>query len=101
MIEVKTALDVWWQISAVFGGGMLGLFLLGLMVPAANARSAQIATVIGILVVAWNNLLPKFELIPQWAVLPFHPLLVGLAGTAAIVVCGWLLSLGKNSAIHS
>lgn len=101
MIEVKTALDVWWQISAVFGGGMLGLFLLGLMVPAANARTAQIATVIGILVVAWNNLLPKLELIPQWAALPFHPLLVGLAGTAAIVVCGWLLSLGKNSTIHS
>jgi SSS family solute:Na+ symporter len=101
MIEVKTALDVWWQISAVFGGGMLGLFLLGLMVPAANARTAQIATIIGILVVAWNNLLPKFELIPQWAVLPFHPLLVGLAGTATIVGCGWLLSLGKNSTIHS
>ncbi len=101
MIEVKTALDVWWQISAVFGGGMLGLFLLGLMVPAANARAAQIATVIGILVVAWNNLLPKFELIPQWATLPFHPLLTGLAGTIAILVSGWLLSLGKNSTIHS
>ncbi len=101
MIEVKTALDVWWQISAVFGGGMLGLFLLGLMVPAANAQAAQIATVIGILVVAWNNLLPKFELIPQWVTLPFHPLLTGLAGTIAILVSGWLLSLGKNSTIHS
>ena len=93
MIEVKTALDVWWQISAVFGGGMLGLFLLGLMVPAATARAAQIATVIGIMVVAWNNLLPKFEIIPQWAVLPLHPLLVGLAGTVSILFFGWLLSL--------
>ncbi len=96
MIEVKTALDVWWQISAVFGGGMLGLFLLGILVPAANSRSAQISTIIGILVVAWNNLLPKFDMIPEWAVLPLHPLLVGLAGTVVILIFGWLLSLKKN-----
>ncbi len=96
MIEVKTALDVWWQISAVFGGGMLGLFLLGIMVPGANGRSAMIATIIGVLVVAWNNLLPKFEAIPEWALLPLHPLLVGLVGTISIVFFGWILSLKKN-----
>ncbi len=96
MIEVKTALDVWWQISAVFGGGMLGLFLLGLMVPAATTRAALIATIIGILVVAWNTILPKFAIIPAWAVLPLHPLLVGLVGTVTILFFGWLLSLKKN-----
>ena len=95
MIQVKTALDVWWQISAVFGGGMLGLFLLGIMVPAATARAAQIATALGILVVAWNNLLPKLGTIPEWAILPLHPLLAGLAGTLTIVCCGWTLSLVK------
>jgi len=96
MIEVKTALDVWWQISAVFGGGMLGLFLLGLVVPSATARAAQISTILGILVVAWNNLLPKLGVIPEWAVLPLHPLLVGLIGTLVIIFFGWLLSLKKN-----
>jgi SSS family solute:Na+ symporter len=96
MIEVKTALDVWWQISAVFGGGMLGLFLLGLIVPGATSKVAQIATIIGILVVAWNSLLPRFDLIPQWLALPLHPLLVGLAGTMAILFFGWLLSLKKT-----
>ena len=101
MIEVKTALDVWWQISAVFGGGMLGLFLLGLMLPTASSKTAQIATVTGIMVVAWNNLLPKFEIIPQWAVLPLHPLLVGLVGTVTILIIGWLLSQKKDSTIHS
>jgi solute:Na+ symporter, SSS family len=92
MIEVKTALDVWWQISAVFGGGMLGLFLLGLMVPKANANAAIIATVLGILVVAWNNFLPKLGIIPVWAQLPLHPLLAGLAGTLTILVSGWIIS---------
>jgi hypothetical protein len=75
---------------------MLGLFLLGLMVPSATARSAQIATVIGVLLVAWNSLLPKFGIIPEGAVLPLHPLLLGLVGTAAILFFGWLLALGRK-----
>ncbi|GAG23197.1 unnamed protein product, partial [marine sediment metagenome] len=29
MIGVKSALDVWWNVSSAFGGGILGLFLLG------------------------------------------------------------------------
>jgi solute:Na+ symporter, SSS family len=97
MIEVKTALDVWWQISAVFGGGMLGLFMLGLIVPTANARSAQIATALGILVVAWNNLLPKLATVPDWATLPLHPLLAGLVGTITILCSGWILSLRQDT----
>jgi hypothetical protein len=51
--------------------------------------------------VAWNNLLPKFELIPQWALLPLHPLLVGLVGTVTILFIGWLLSQKKDPTIHS
>ena len=30
MINAKSALDVWWQISGIFGGGILGLFLLAI-----------------------------------------------------------------------
>jgi len=93
MIEVRTALDVWWQISAVFGGGMLGLFLLGIMVPKAESSTAVIATILGILVVAWNNFLPKLGIIPDWATLPLHPLLAGVAGTLTILCSGWILSL--------
>ena len=96
MMEVRTALDVWWQISAVFGGGMLGLFLLGIMVPKADTKTAMIATALGILVVAWNNFLPKLGVIPEWAQLPLHPLLAGLAGTLTILLSGWILSLGKS-----
>jgi SSS family solute:Na+ symporter len=95
MIQAKTVLDIWWQISAVFGGGMLGLFLLGLLVSRANARSALIATLLGIAVVAWGGLLPKLD--ETWGGFPFHPLLLGLAGTLTILISGWLLSVVQNS----
>lgn len=31
MIGIKSLLDVWWTLSGIFAGGMLGLFLLGLI----------------------------------------------------------------------
>ncbi|NIP94056.1 MAG: sodium/solute symporter, partial [Akkermansiaceae bacterium] len=31
MIRVKSALDAWWNLQGIFTGGMLGLFLLGLI----------------------------------------------------------------------
>ncbi len=31
MIQIKSALDAWWKPALIFSGGMLGLFLLGVM----------------------------------------------------------------------
>src|SRR5690606_2099353 len=31
MIGVKSILDIWWQLAGIFAGGMLGLFLLGMI----------------------------------------------------------------------
>jgi predicted neuraminidase len=31
IINVKSALDAWWKLASIFSGGMLGLFLLGLI----------------------------------------------------------------------
>src|SRR4029079_4308467 len=31
MIGVKSLLDIWWELSGIFAGGMLGLFLLGMV----------------------------------------------------------------------
>ena len=39
MIRVKSALDVWWNLQGMFTGGMLGLFLLGIISPQSKKRS--------------------------------------------------------------
>jgi len=92
MIQVKTALDVWWEISAIFGGGMLGLFLLGLLVPRANGRSALAATALGIGVIAWGTLGRDLPAESAWPAFPVHTMLIGLSGTLTILVSGWLLA---------
>jgi len=53
MIQVESALDAWWKISSIFSGGILGLFLLGLIVRRAKNVAAAIAVTIGVLVIFW------------------------------------------------
>jgi SSS family solute:Na+ symporter len=91
MTQIRTALDVWWEISAIFGGGMLGLFLLGWLVPRATGKTALLATGLGILLIAWGTL-SQSPGAAHWPIFPLHTMLVGLTGTLCILVCGWLLS---------
>ena len=50
MIGVKAALDAWWTLSGIFAGGMLGLFLLGLISRRAGNPAAVTAALAGVLV---------------------------------------------------
>jgi len=59
MMNVKTALDAWWQIAAVFGAGILGIFLLGTLTK-ANSKQAAVATLIGVAVIFWHTNTPYF-----------------------------------------
>jgi SSS family solute:Na+ symporter len=91
MIRAKSALDVWWQISAIFGGGMLGLFLLGLLIKRAGHLSALSGVVVSIVVIAWAT----FARGEGWGWLecPFHKHLTGLLGAASLLIVGGALTL--------
>lgn len=88
MISIKTALDVWWELAGIFGGGMLGLFLLGRLVPRADGRAGLIGVGAGILVIVWMTLSPKLAAWPEAWRSPFHGLLVIVIGTASILLAG-------------
>lgn len=82
------ALDVWWQWASIFSGGMLGLFLLGLISRRANNAAAATGVVIGVLVILWMSLAPKFS--AAWAAWrsPFHSFMVVVIGTLTILLVG-------------
>jgi len=88
MIHVKSALDAWWTLAGIFGGGMLGLFLLGLLSRLA-ARAAGLAGVgAGVLLILWMSLSPRWEgALAAWRS-PFHSFLIIVLGTAAILLVG-------------
>ncbi len=92
MIGVKSILDIWWQLAGIFSGGMLGLFLLGILSKATGNVAAKLATVIGILVIFWmtfSNLLPdEYEMLRN----PLHLNMVMVVGTLSIFLSGVLIS---------
>lgn len=91
MIGVKSALDNWWKISGIFSGGILGLFLLGLIVRQAKNTAAAIAVTVGVLVIFWLTAADK-----GWVPENFRPAidanLTVVIGTLSIFLVGLLVS---------
>ena len=95
MINVRSALDVWWNLQGIFSGGMLGLFLLGLISRRARNPEAVIAGTIGILVIIWLSLSPTETWPSMWEdwANPLHKFMTIVVGTSSIVLIGMLAGL--------
>ncbi len=93
LIHVSSALDAWWVLSGIFGGGMLGLFLLGIISRRAGNPVAATSVLLGLVVIAWMTLSPGFDQ-PSLAALksPFHFFLIPVFGTLTILLSGLLLT---------
>jgi SSS family solute:Na+ symporter len=92
MIGVTSILDIWWQLAGIFAGGMLGLFLLGMISRSTGDAVAKIATVLGILVILWmafSHVLPDgYSLLRN----SLHVNMVIVVGTLTIFLSGILLT---------
>lgn len=92
MIGVKSVLAAWWEWASIFSGGMLGLFLLGLISRRAGSRAAATAVIVGVLVIIWMSLSTRAGWPRAWDSLrsPFHSSMIIVIGTATILVVGVL-----------
>lgn len=91
MIGVKSILDMWWELSGIFAGGMLGLFLLGMISKTKNA-AALTATIIGMLIIIWMSLSKYLPATWQHLRSPLHVHMIIVVGTLSIFLVGMLLS---------
>lgn len=92
MIGVKSLLDIWWELSGIFAGAMLGLFLLGIISRKAGNAEAVTATIIGVLVIIWMSVPSMIPDHLQYLRSPFHKSMVIVIGTLAIFLIGVLLT---------
>jgi SSS family solute:Na+ symporter len=92
MIGVKSLLDAWWQLSGIFAGGMLGLFLLGIISRRTKNAEAFAAVIIGIIVILWMSF--SGQLPESYAFLrnPLHTNMVIVVGTLSIFLAGLLFT---------
>ncbi len=96
MIGSKSVLDTWWALSGIFAGGMLGLFLLGLISKGTRNREALTAVLIGIVVILWMTL--SANLPNRYAFLrnPLHANMIIVIGTLVIFLSGLLLTFARR-----
>lgn len=101
MIGIKSLLDIWWELSGIFAGGMLGLFLLGIISRQTKNHEAFTATLIGIIVILWLTFSPYIP--ERYAFLrnPLHKNMVIVVGTLTIFLAGLLLTARKRKVILS
>jgi SSS family solute:Na+ symporter len=93
LLDVKQSLDAWWELAGLFGGGTLGLFLLGLCSPKTKGFHAAVAVVLGVSLTLWMY----FSRTEYWRehiplpISPLSPQLTIVCGTVSIFAIGWLL----------
>jgi len=100
-------LDTWFTWGGIASGGILGLFLLGVLCPRTTSVQAAVSVIIGVLITLWMTItLPDVWKSVSWIVglppeitsipipsSPFHKLFVPFAGTLVIFVVGAVLGL--------
>lgn len=96
MIGVKSLLDAWWELSGIFAGGMLGLFLLGIISRRTKSTEAFTAVLIGVVVILWmtfsGNLPDKYAFLRN----PMNNNMIIVIGTLTIFLAGLLLTARKR-----
>jgi solute:Na+ symporter, SSS family len=100
IIGAKSILDVWWKLSGIFAGGVLGLFLLGIVSRTSKNAEALTATIIGAVVILWmtfSTLLPqKYSFLRS----PVHESMIIVFGTMTIFLGGMLLTLLRKAPVQ-
>lgn len=92
MIGSKSILDIWWELSGIFAGGMLGLFLLGLISRQTRNREAFTAVLIGIAVILWMTFSDRLSGDYAFLRSPLHKNMIIVVGTLTIFLAGMLLT---------
>jgi SSS family solute:Na+ symporter len=100
--DSTTTLQFMLNMSGLLAGGLLGLFLLGLISKRATSATAAVAVSVGVAVIVWMTLsrinVGARAVWPQrWNAFqsPLHEMYAGVIGTAVILVLGIALSVGR------
>lgn len=88
MIGVKSLLDVWWKLSGIFAGGMLGIFLLGFFAKKVRNSEAKIAAFLGLILIAGMSFK---DALPTYLQIPLDSKMTVVLGTLSIVGIGYVL----------
>lgn len=101
MVHIRSALDTWWMLSGIFGGGMLGLFLLGRCGRRVSGGIAFTAVICGVAAITWMTLSPLAAHCPALMRYQLNAFLIPVLGTLTIMLVGFLLAAAAGGRAHN
>ncbi len=92
--RVSSALDTWWMLASIFSGGIVGLFLLGMISKHASNAGAATGVCLGALAICWMVLSRQAWWPESLAHLknPMHSYMTIVVGTLTILLTGLAMS---------
>ena len=100
MINARSALDVWWQISGIFGGGILGLFLLSIYKVKISRNQGIITVIFSIVIVIWGTFMRALPEQLSWIQCNLDPIIIGACSTAGLVGLALLFMLSNKQQLQ-
>jgi SSS family solute:Na+ symporter len=86
LINAESALDIWWQISGIFGGGILGLFLLAIFNVKLKRSQGIISVIFSILIIIWGTFLRDLPDSFNWLECSLDPIIIGAVATVGLIL---------------
>jgi SSS family solute:Na+ symporter len=86
IIRAQSVLDVWWRISGIFGGGILGLYVLSVLRVRLHPWQGLASVGIGTAVVCWGIFMRNLPASWEWAQCNLDRIIIGAVGAGAMIV---------------
>jgi SSS family solute:Na+ symporter len=93
MIRARSILDIWWQISGIFGGALLGLFILSMLRVQLRLWQGLVSIAVSIAVISWGTFARDLPVSWQWAQCKLDAIIIGAVGTAALITVACLFGI--------
>jgi solute:Na+ symporter, SSS family len=93
MIQVQTALETGWQLAGIAGGGLIGLFLLGIAFRRVKRWHAMIAVIVSVLSIIWATFARNLPAPWDWMECAWHARMISVIATITLLMVGLGLSI--------
>ena len=93
LINAESALDIWWQISGIFGGGILGLFILALLNVRLSIVQGVSTVIFSIIIIIWGTFMRDLPEGMSWLESSLDPIIIGAISTAGLLLLAAILAI--------